>query len=291
MATSQIDLFANAGQPANATASSDWTGPERLRPETEAALIVDVAGFEGPLDLLLTLSRAQKVDLTRISILELADQYLAFIEAVQTTRLELAADYLVMAAWLAYLKSRLLLPDPPRDDEPTGAEMAAALAFRLRRLEAMRAAAAQLTARPLLGRDVFARGAPEDIAVTSKPVLVASLFDLLTAYADHRQRKMLTRVEVPRRSVWSLASAREILERLVGHFHDWTPIDGFLARYMTLETRATVIASSFSASLELVREGRLELRQSGPFAPLYMRTAARAPGADEGGPSEPEDAA
>jgi segregation and condensation protein A len=145
------------------------------------------------------------------------------------------------------------------------------------RLEAMREASAQLSDRPRLGRDVFARGMPEDISVTNRPLFTATLFDLLTAYADHRQRKMLTRVEVARRSVWSLAEARDILERLVGHFADWTPIDGYLARYMTKETRATVIASSFSASLELVREGRLELRQTEPFAPLFMRAANRAP--------------
>jgi len=275
MASSKPDLFAKTGAPQGAADVAGWDGPERRVPPAEQALIVDVAGFEGPLDLLLALSRSQKVDLARISILELADQYLAFIEAVETTRLELAADYLVMAAWLAYLKSRLLLPDPPKDDEPTGAEMAAALAFRLRRLEAMRAASAQLMAMPQLGRALFVRGAPEETAATSRPVLIASLFDLLTAYADHRQRKMLTSVQVARRSVWSLADARAILERLVGNFAEWTPIEGFLARHMTRETRSTVIASSFSASLELVREGRLELRQSGPFAPLFLRKAAR----------------
>jgi segregation and condensation protein A len=277
MATNQSDLFAKAGVSTVGGGASDWGGPERIPPVTEPALIVDVAGFEGPLDLLLTLSRSQKVDLTRISILELADQYIAFIEAVQTTRLELAADYLVMAAWLAYLKSRLLLPDPPKDDEPSGEELAASLAFRLRRLEAMREVARTLTTRNRLGRDVFARGQPEEIASANRPVLIATLFDLLTAYADHRQRKMLTSVQVARRSVWSLADARDILERLVGTFGDWTPIEGFLTRYMTRETRSTVIASSFSASLELVREGRLELRQAGPFAPLFLRAASRAP--------------
>jgi segregation and condensation protein A len=280
MVSHQPDLFASAAVAPLAGDAAGWGEPERVR-QSEPSLIVDVAGFEGPLDLLLALSRSQKVDLTRISILELADQYLAFIEAVQDTRLELAADYLVMAAWLAYLKSRLLLPDPPKDDEPTGAEMAAQLAFRLRRLEAMRQAASDLTQRPQLGKAMFRRGAPEDIALTSRPVISATLFDLLTAYADHRQRKMLTRVDVARRTVWGLADARAILERLVGLIGDWTPIDGFLARYITNETRATVIASSFSASLELVREGRLELRQTGPFAPLFLRAAARVPNSDE----------
>lgn len=295
MASTQADLFSAAGNllAAEAASSDDahWGAPERRSSDSEPALIVDVAGFEGPLDLLLTLSRSQKVDLTRISILELADQYLAFVEAVQSTRLELAADYLVMAAWLAYLKSRLLLPDPPKDDEPTGEEMAASLAFRLQRLEAMREAAKALTNRTRLGLDVFARGRPEDIASTRSATYTATLFDLLTAYADHRQRKMLTSVRVARRTVWSLAEARAILERLVGHFGDWTPIDGFLARYMTKDSRSTVIASSFSASLELVREGKIELRQTGPFAPLFLRSASRSAevnasddvGNDEGG--------
>jgi segregation and condensation protein A len=290
MVTDRSDLFAAAGlKPvAEAAAADDWDA-RAARPETGPAFIIDVAGFEGPLDLLLTLARNQKVDLTRISILELADQYLAFVEEARTTRLELAADYLVMAAWLAYLKSRLLLPEPPRDDEPTGEELAAQLAFRLQRLEAMRAAGAALASLPRLGRDMFARGAPESICAALKPIWQASLFDLLTAYADHRQRKMLTSVRVARRAVWGLQDARDILERLVGGLSDWTPIDGFLSQYMTPDMRATVIASSFSASLELVREGRLELRQTHAFAPLFLRAATRGPDIDID--DEPEGAA
>ncbi|MEJ1159443.1 ScpA family protein [Prosthecomicrobium sp. N25] len=237
----------------------------------EPILVVDVAGFEGPLDLLLALARSQKVDLARISILALADQYLAYVEAARKTRLELAADYLVMAAWLAYLKSRLLLPSPAADDEPSGEELAAALAFRLQRLEAIRAAAGRLVNRNRLGREVFARGAPEPIALLRRDTWTASLYDLLSAYAGQRQRQMVTAVRVARRSVWALADAREILERLIGRIGDWTPIQSFLARYMSPEMRATVIASSFTASLELVREGRLEIRQAEPFAPLYIR--------------------
>ncbi len=250
--------------------AEDWSTPPRTA-DPDDTLIVDVAGFEGPLDLLLTLARNQKVDLARISILALVDQYLTFVERVRARRLELAADYLVMAAWLAYLKSRLLLPAPPQDDEPTGEELAAALAFRLRRLEAMRAAAARLMARHRLGRDVFPRGAPETTTATVRAEWQASLYDLLAAYAVQRQRYMITSVRVVARAVWGLADARDILERLIGRTADWTPIESLVADFLTPEMRATVIASTFSASLELVREGRMELRQTDAFAPLHAR--------------------
>jgi segregation and condensation protein A len=287
MATDPSDLFSAAGLPLQASEKADDWELSAPRTEPDAALIIDVAGYEGPLDLLLTLARNQKVDLTRISILDLADQYLSFIEEARSTRLELAADYLVMAAWLAYLKSRLLLPEPPKDDEPSGEELAAQLAFRLQRLEAMREAGAALAARPRLGREIFARGMPESVSVALKPIWQATLFDLLTAYADHRQRKMLTSVRVARRAVWGLQDAREILERLVGLLDDWTPIESFLGDYMTPDMRATVIASSFSASLELVREGKLDLRQTHAFAPIYLRNSTRGPDIF---PDEPEDA-
>ena len=259
---------------ASSSPADDWSRPPRQDVAADETLVVDVAGYEGPLDLLLTLARNQKVDLARISILDLVDQYLAFVERVRAHRLELAADYLVMAAWLAYLKSRLLLPTPPRDDEPSGEELAAALAFRLQRLEAMRRAAASLLARDRLGRDVFARGAPEATALSVKPDWQASLFDLLTAYASQRQRFMITSVRVAARAVWGLQDAREILERLIGRIPDWTPIDALVADFMTPGMRATVIASTFSASLELVREGRMELRQTAAFAPLHARGRA-----------------
>lgn len=259
--------------------ADDWATPPRGVPDPDDTLVVDVAGFEGPLDLLLTLARTQKVDLARISILDLVDQYLAFVERVRARRLELAADYLVMAAWLAYLKSRLLLPSPPEDEEPSGEELAAALAFRLRRLEAMREAAAKLVARDRLGRDVFPRGAPEPTAITVRPEWQASLYDLLSAYASQRQRFMITSVRVAARAVWGLQDAREILERLIGRIAEWTPIEALVAEFATPQMRATVLASTFSASLELVREGRMELRQTDAFAPLHAR--ARAPGAQD----------
>ncbi|MCV3765254.1 segregation and condensation protein A [Rhizobium sp. TRM95796] len=243
--------------------------------EVEPALVIDVGGFEGPLDLLLHLARNQKVDLARISVLALAEQYLEFIESARRVRLELAADYLVMAAWLAYLKSRLLIPQAPKDDGPSGEEMAATLAYRLRRLEAIRDAAMRLVNRNRLGRDFFARGAPEFIPEERKSAYDASLYELLSAYANLRQRQAITNVTIQRRKVWSLADARLMLARLVGALDDWTALDTFLIRYASdPEERATAIASSFAATLELIRERRIEVRQEGAFQPIFMRTGS-----------------
>lgn len=238
----------------------------------EPALVVDVEGFEGPLDLLLTLARQQKVDLSRISILALADQYLAFIEAARQLRLELAADYLVMAAWLAYLKSRLLLPETAPNEGPSAEQMASALAWRLRRLEAFREAASRLMARPQLHRDVFARGDPEPIADIKRPQWSATLYDLLSAYASQRQRRALAHVSVAQRKVWSLAEARAVLERLIGRAEDWHELDSYLITYAVEPSmRPTVLASSLAATLELVREGAMEVHQHSAFAPIYVR--------------------
>ena len=245
---------------------------DRLAHGPEDRLVVDVDGFEGPLDLLLSLAREQKVDLARISILSLAEQFLEFVEAARARRLEIAADYLVMAAWLAYLKSRLLLPDEEGDGEPSGDELAAALAFRLRRLEAMREAAARLMNRNRLGQQVFARGAPEATVINRQNSYSATLYDLLEAYSAQRQRHFVQFVTIAKRAVFSLQEARALLIRLVGDRPDWTPIDTYLIDYMsTPETRATARASSLSASLELVREGHIELRQTSAFSPLYLR--------------------
>jgi len=238
----------------------------------EPALVIDVEGFEGPLDLLLTLARQQKVDLAKISILALADQYLAFVEAARKLRIELAADYLVMAAWLAYLKSRLLLPEQPEPDGLSAEDMATALAHRLRRLEAIRQVAEQLLNRPQLGREVFARGQPEPIAEIRRPEWSATLYDLLSAYATQRQKQARAYVRVPKRTVWSLAEARQALERMIGRATDWSPLDHFLIEYIVEPSlTATVRASSFAAALELVREGHLEVHQHAAFAPLYVR--------------------
>ena len=244
--------------------------PERA--SYEPALVIDVAGFEGPLDLLLTLARQQKVDLAKISILALADQYLAFIEEARKLRLELAADYLVMAAWLAYLKSRLLLPEQHEPDGISAEDLATALAQRLRRLEAIRQVAEQLLGRPQLGREVFARGLPEPIADIKKPEWTATLYDLLSAYAGQRQKQARAYVRLPKRTVWSLAEAREAVERLIGLATDWCALDEYLIAYMVEPSHAaTVRASSFAAALELVREGRVEMNQQKAFAPIYVR--------------------
>ncbi|MGC1464162.1 MAG: ScpA family protein [Pseudolabrys sp.] len=242
------------------------------RASSEPALVVDVEGFEGPLDLLLTLARQQKVDLAKISILALADQYLVFIEAARKLRLELAADYLVMAAWLAYLKSRLLLPDSGPADGPSAEDMALALAYRLKRLEAMREVATRLMDRPQLDRDVFGRGDPEPIAEIKQPEWSATLYDLLSSYAVQRRRTSLSFVRVRKRTVWSLAEARAALERMIGQSADWTRIDQFLIAYVVEPALAvTAMASSFASALELVREGSAEIHQKQAYAPIYMR--------------------
>jgi segregation and condensation protein A len=253
-------------------AEQDFETGMAERSGDEPSLMVDVEGFEGPLDLLLTLARQQKVDLAKISILALADQYLAFIEEARKMRLELAADYLVMAAWLAYLKSRLLLPEQHPAEGVSAEEMANALALRLRRLEAIRKFAEQMMNRPQLGRDVFQRGQPEPIAEIKHPQWSATLYDLLSAYASRRQIQSRSVVRVPKRTVWSLADAREALERLVGQSMDWSPLDQYLVAYLTdPPMTATVLASSFAAALEMIREGRLEAHQQGAFSPLYLR--------------------
>lgn len=254
-----------------------WGGSE---PATgDRPLSIDVDGFEGPLDLLLELARQQKVDLAKISILALAEQYLAYIEEARRLRIEVAADYLVMAAWLAYLKSRLLLPEPGvSDEEPSGEELAAVLAFRLQRLEAMREAGIRLLNRNRLGRDFFARGCPEACVVEQRSEYSASLYDLLSAYVQQRQKKLAQHVTIARREVWSLAEAREALLEIAGELVDWATLETFLLRYMpetgyTKRSPATTLrASGFAAALELVREGRLSMRQDRAYSPLYLRS-------------------
>jgi segregation and condensation protein A len=242
------------------------------RASDEPALVVDVEGFEGPLDLLLTLARQQKVDLSKISILALADQYLAYIEAARTLRLELAADYLVMAAWLAYLKSRLLLPELNPVEGQSAEDLATALAFRLKRLEAFRQVAQKLMEMPQLDREIFSRGDPEPIRDIKHPQWTATLYDLLSAYAVQRQKSTLGQVRFKQRTVWSLAEARAQIERMIGTTEDWSRLDQYLLRYFVEPAMtATVMASSFASTLEMVREGVIELQQHAAFAPLYIR--------------------
>jgi segregation and condensation protein A len=253
----------------------DWDAPSfENMPAPGEAFVVDIDGFEGPLDLLLALARTQKVDLAKISILGLVEQYLAFISEAQQLKLEIAADYLVMAAWLAYLKSRLLLPKDKEDaDTATAEELAQRLAFRLQRLNAMREMAATLFTRRRLGQDVYARGEPERIQVTRDTTYTATIYDLLKAYADQRKRTVRVIHVVKARRVWSIQEARRRLERLVGATAgDWAQLDLFLEQYLPKgEEERTALASSFGATLEMAREGLIELRQDEPFAPIYMR--------------------
>ena len=257
---------------------SDWEDEDpRLAAGPGDTLVVDVEGFEGPLDLLLALARTQKVDLAKISVLALAQQYLDFIAEARRLRLEVAADYLVMAAWLAFLKSKLLLPaEKDEEGEPTGAELAALLAFRLKRLHAMREVSAQLMTRKRLGRDVFARGTPEPIRITRKSIYEANVYDLLKAYSQQRQRTAIRTWQIRQRAVWSLKEARAELERLLGIACDWAPLDQLLAEFLVEpELRKTALASSFTATLEMTREGALEIRQAKSFAPLLIRRRMR----------------
>jgi len=248
----------------------DFEDAPREAPQSDEAFVVDVAGFEGPLDLLLALARTEKVDLTKIKILPLAEQYLAFIARAKELKIELAADFLVMAAWLAFLKSRLIAPQDSAEGEQ-GEEMAEDLAFRLRRLEAMREAAQALFKRPILGRDVFARGAPEAPPVKLKLTFRASLYDLLSAYGGIREQEIVRTMTMEKRPVFSLVDARRIMERLIGPNADWMPLHMLVEAMPPGEDRRTVLASSFGAVLEMAREGAVSVRQSEPFAPLYVR--------------------
>lgn len=280
MAGSETNTSGDRG--ANVPMDALWQG-EAERNDGDPALLIDVQGFEGPLDLLLHLARNQRVDLSRISVLALAEQYIGFIEQAQALRLELAADYLVMAAWLAYLKSKLLIPKQKDDDGATGEELVASLQFRLKRLEAMRDAAAKLVNHDRLGRDVFARGMPELVVVDRSSQFSATLYELLSAYASQRQRKSVTHVQIEKRAVWSLKEARLALVRLMGINDDWISLDRFLINYaLSPQERASALASSFAASLELVREGKLEVRQNAPFEPIYMRASGELSELDEG---------
>jgi segregation and condensation protein A len=240
-------------------------------PAAGAGFVVDLDGFEGPIDLLLSLAREQKVDLARISILALAEQYLAYIQQARDLRLELAADYLVMAAWLAYLKSRLLLPEAPGDDEPSGADLAEALASRLRRLAAIRHAAAELMTRPRLGYERFPRGCPEGIAVRHKSRYRLTLHELLEAYVEQRLRKTEPRLTLVAASVFRVEDAIRRLTGLLGG-PDWQNLLAYLPAGLSDERlRRSAIAAHLGASLELVRDGVIELNQAAPFGPIYVR--------------------
>jgi segregation and condensation protein A len=235
-------------------------------------LTLDIDGWEGPLDLLLTLARTQKVDLREISILALVEQYLAFIHDAKKLKLEIAADYLVMAAWLAYLKSCLLLPKDSEAD-PSPEELAMRLQLRLQRLNAMREAGARLLGRDRIGRDVFLRGRPEGLRVVRKAAWDADLYDLISAYGILRARSEPAVHVVSRRPVMTLEEALLRVERLLGTSVRWTDIQSFLPETQDREFRKSALASSFVAALELARQGRVELKQDEPFSPLFVRAA------------------
>jgi segregation and condensation protein A len=241
---------------------------------SDTELVVDLDGFEGPIGMLLVLAREQKVDLTRISILQLAEQYLAFIAEAHRLRLELAADYLVMAAWLAYLKSRMLLPDPPPDDEPTVAELAAALQFRLQRLEAMQEAGKALMGRPLLGRDLFPNGAPEGLKTVTRPVYAASLYELLKAYGDHRASCETPVLHIKAPEYYSVDDALQRLSQMIGHTVEWRQLGAFLPPQLRGGVLGrSALAATFAASLELTKSGQIELRQEMTYGPIFVRAA------------------
>ncbi len=241
-------------------------------------LVLDLDGYEGPIDVLLALARTHKVDITKISILGLAEQYLAFIRQAQALRLEIAADYLVMAAWLAYLKSRLLLPSTGEEDEPTGAELAARLAFQLQRLEAMRKASEALMKRSQLGLEFFARGETDPQIVDTTTVTSATLYDLLTAYASIQERQGASTLHIPPARLYSMEDALERLGALIGITADWTTLARFLPDELGDELMMrSALASTFAASLELTRQGKLQLNQSQTFAPIYVRARQDAP--------------
>ena len=244
----------------------------------DEALLVQVDGFEGPLDLLLTLARNQKVDIAKISILKLAEQYLEFVESAKKLNLELAADYLVMAAWLAYLKSRLILPqEKGSDGEPSADEMATRLRWRLQRLDAMRAASTRLMGRERLDRDVFGRGAPEPINVVKLRTYKDTMYDLLTAYATDRVRKLGGKSYRPQMApVLAIEEARERLERMLGRISDWSALTTLLPfEWSGGARRRSAVASTLLAALEMARDGKVQLQQASPFAEIYLRDGQR----------------
>ncbi len=257
------------------TDTDDWTMQNRTPAERleDESLIVDVDGFEGPLDLLLTLSRTQKVDLRRISVLQLAEQYLIFVERARALRIELAADYLVMAAWLAFLKSRLLLPPEPGADGPSAEDLAAHLAYQLERLSAMREAAARLMGRDQLGRDFFARGLPEDVTRRTKVTYGATLLDLMRAYARIRTKDEFRPYAFDRQNVYTMEQALDRMRGLLGYAGEWSDLNSFLPEGWDASParRRSATAAHFAAILELAKRGQVQIRQGDPFAPLMIR--------------------
>jgi segregation and condensation protein A len=265
--------------PPNLPQSQDdqWEQDVSSHPDELSAddrLLIELDGFEGPLDLLLSLAREKKLDISQISIADLATQYIEYINDLKKHRLEIAADYLVMAAWLVFLKSKLILPSEEEEEaSPTGDQLAAQLAFRLKRLEAMRAKGNELMARPQLGQEFFAAGVPLGRNTVTKIEYKAELFDLLKAYSAQQQRQVVQGYKVKRRKVWSIKKARNRLSSLLGMSIEWAPINELIASFMGTESpMKTTVASTFGATLEMARDGVIEIKQSGPFQPLYVKS-------------------
>jgi segregation and condensation protein A len=249
-----------------------FDAPTRLDPAEEEAFVVNIGGYEGPLDVLLVLARNQKVDLKRISILELVEQYLGFIQEARRLKLEIAADYLVMAAWLAYLKSRLLLPDEKTEDgQPSAQELAMRLQLQLQRLEAIRDCSARLMGSDRIGRDIFMRGQPEPLKIFKKRAYDSTLYELLKAYAEIAQKIGAKSYAPKRRVIFALDEALHRLQRIIGMAIEWTDIAAFLPDEGDSEYRRSLLASTFLATLEMTRQGMAELQQLETFGPLYVR--------------------
>jgi segregation and condensation protein A len=245
--------------------------------KSDSQFVLDLDGYGGPIDALLQLCREQKVDVTKISILALADQYLDFIARARRLRLELAADYLVMAAWLAYLKSRLLLPEPSGDEEPSGAEMAAALKFQLQRLQAMQDAGSRLMARPRLGAEIFSRGEAAPLRVVSHVTYEVSLYDLLKAYGQSRSHGEVASLRIDPSDLYSVDDAIHRLGGLIGGAAAWRSLTAFLPSELPGGLRwRSALASTLAAALEMSRRGALDVRQDGPFEPIYLRSGGTA---------------
>ena len=259
------------------TKISEFEDDNEFAPSSDHRLVLDVDGFAGPIDVLLTLAREQKVDLTQISILELADQYLVWVAKLRQANLELAADYLVMAAWLAYLKSLLLLPTSADDEEPTGEEMAAALQFQLLRLESMQQAGEKLLARDQLGQDFFPRGNPEKFGYNLNGAFEASIYDLLKAYGEHTHRSNVRILRIELSDLYSTDDGLKWLTKMLGSMPDWTSLLQFLPAEIKGDlVSRSMVASALSAALQLTKQGELKIRQTENFGTVYVRAAQNA---------------
>ncbi len=259
------------------TKISEFEDDNEFAPSSDHRLVLDVDGFAGPIDVLLTLAREQKVDLTQISILELADQYLVWVAKLRQANLELAADYLVMAAWLAYLKSLLLLPTSTDDEEPTGEEMAAALQFQLLRLESMQQAGEKLLGRDQLGQDFFPRGNPEKFGYNLNSAFEASIYDLLKAYGEHTHRSNVRILRIELSDLYSTGDGLKWLTKMLGSMPDWTSLLQFLPAEIKGDlVRCSMVSSALSAALQLSKQGELKIRQTETFGAVYVRAAQNA---------------